>query len=516
MFASAGTELVLGFPANEFIGRNVLERIHPDDVEHVVVQMAGSSDGGVSPGITRFRVQHADGSWRPIEVLGSEVTDGAENLIGVYARDGQHQVFLEEVLTLLLSGASRAESLAPVCNVIQWHQVGSHLSIGYRDEIGFRHVTTGVPEELSGAELAGDDHVDPWSRCRNLLKTVEGTAADLDDRRRSLAEEYRVGPYWIEPVVWSGDLPPATVTIWTADTGDRSPTVHSYGMGAARYLVELIMRWTQQGVELERANRRLLAQEKLASLGTLTAGVAHEVRNPLNFIKNFAEAGRETVADLRSALDAAESDRSEIDELTEDLQTDLGLIGKHVTRIDSIVANMLGYSQGRVGPSEWTNIGELVATFVDLGYQGYRGSDHAEFSAELRIEGPDELLALVHPQEIGRVIINLVSNACDAINDVVQGGGLRAPQLFVRVDQVGNRVRIAVQDNGTGISPEDQKHVFEPFTTTKDPGKGTGLGLSLCYDIVVGLHGGELSLESDLDVGSTFTVEVPIEGVDGG
>jgi PAS domain S-box-containing protein len=505
-YASAAVERLLGRIPSELLGTSVLEFVHPDEVERAIVHMSATATTGMAPGIARFRVQHADGSWKVVELFGSGIGDGTEYFVGIYGRDGQNQIFLEDVLTLLLSSGSRTDALRLVLNAVQWHGVGSHVAINFWDGHQSVHISTGVPAELGGGEDAGS----PWDRCRSTRATVEGGPDQLDPSRRLQAQTLGIGSFWIEPVVWSAELPPATITIWTAVDKPFGPTIHSAGMDVARYLSQLILRWTRQTQELERATKQLVAQEKLASLGTLTAGVAHEIRNPLSFVKNFAEGGTERAAELKVALSGHAPDPGTALAVAAELEEALVMIAKHAQRIDTIVGNMLGYSREQAGPPLPTDIGALVATFVDLGYQGYRGSGHPEFRAHLTVDAPEDITAVVRPQEIGRVVVNLVSNACDAM-DALGGQGIdRSPDLVVEVRRTKGRVQISITDNGIGIPSERLDHIFEPFWTTKAPGEGTGLGLSLCNDIVVGLHGGELLVDSDPGRCTVFTIDLPL------
>ena len=505
-YASAAVERLLGRIPSELLGTNVIDFVHPDEVEQAIEHMGATATTGMAPGIARFRVQHGDGSWKVVEIFGSRIGDGTEEFVGIYGRDGQNQIFLEDVLTLMLSSGSRTDVLRLVLNAVQWHGVGSHVAINLWDGHQSVHISTGVPEELGG----GEDVDSPWERCRRTRGTIEGAADQLDPPRRLLAERLGIGSFWIEPVVWSDELPPATITIWTAVDNSFGPTIHSAGMGVARYLSQLILRWTQQTEDLERATKQLVAQEKLASLGTLTAGVAHEIRNPLSFVKNFAEGGAERAAELTAALSSDAPDPRTTLAAAVELEEALGMIGKHAQRIDTIVSNMLGYSRAQAGPPIRTDIGQLVATFVDLGYQGFRGSGHTEFRAHLTVDAPEDIVAIVRPQEIGRVVVNLVANACDAMDALAGRGIERNPELVVEVRQTVGRVQISVTDNGIGIPSDVLDHIFEPFWTTKAPGEGTGLGLSLCNDIVVGLHGGELLVESDPERATTFTIDIPL------
>jgi diguanylate cyclase (GGDEF)-like protein/PAS domain S-box-containing protein len=251
VFASKAVDYVFGHRADEILGTNILDWLHPDDVDRAAFTLGQGSEVGILPGITRFSVAHADGSWMPAEVLGSFVTDGEEKLIGVYARKGLHEVLTEEILQLLLTGAPRADALAPVTNSIQWEEGGSHLSISWCDRDGFNQVSTGLPDALGGGD--GEDRT-VWASARSDRVPRHGFSDDLDDRRRDLAAKVGVNSFWIEAVDWSDDYPPAIITVWTQG-GPREPVIHAYGMSVARNLVELILRWTEQVQNLERAAR---------------------------------------------------------------------------------------------------------------------------------------------------------------------------------------------------------------------------------------------------------------------
>jgi diguanylate cyclase (GGDEF)-like protein/PAS domain S-box-containing protein len=257
VFASEAARSVVGRQKTDLVGTNVVDYLHPDDVERAVYQLSVSEGPGLTPGITRFRVAHADGTWLPLEVHAAYVGAGEERLIGVYARNGLHQVFLEDVMALLLNGASRAEALTTVCDVVQWSDVGSQIAISWADEAGDHQVSTGLPATLGGGDLGAVKRVEdnPWLRSRSNVASEQGTADDLDEQRATFAAELGLRSFWIEPVVWSSadSRPPALVTIWTQP--DRSPQIHAYGMGVARSIVELILRWTEQTTQLDRAAR---------------------------------------------------------------------------------------------------------------------------------------------------------------------------------------------------------------------------------------------------------------------
>ncbi len=251
VYANEAVRNLLGYEPDEIVGRNVLELLQPDDVERAGLAL-GSVDGGdLTAGITRFTALHKDGTWRLIEVFAGPVSDGVEELVGIYARSGADHVFMEEILSMLVLGMPRAAVLAPVCNAIEWRAAGSHLAISWEDEEGFHQVDTGLPHGLGGGDGRGGT---PWADCRKArgADSVEGTAADLDADLSALAASSGVSEYWIRSVSWSDVYGNATVTVWTAGEKYR-PRLHAYGMSLAHDLVELILRWTHQVAEMSRA-----------------------------------------------------------------------------------------------------------------------------------------------------------------------------------------------------------------------------------------------------------------------
>jgi diguanylate cyclase (GGDEF)-like protein/PAS domain S-box-containing protein len=252
VFVNDAMGALLGMDAAECIGRNTVEWLHPDELERAAGLMELSGAENPPPGLGRFRVRHASGEWLPLEVAGGLVSDGGEHLLVVYGRNGAPRVALEDVLALLLRGLPLAEVLRRVCNLIEWDGYGTHVSIAWPEADGFQQVTTGLPDQIAGAD---GDAGTIWSRCRETMVGVLGRAEDLDPARQSVAADLGVSEVWVEPVSWDEDRPPATVTIWTVGHG-RSPLIHTYGMELAINMVELILRWTHQQRELEVAARR--------------------------------------------------------------------------------------------------------------------------------------------------------------------------------------------------------------------------------------------------------------------
>jgi diguanylate cyclase (GGDEF)-like protein/PAS domain S-box-containing protein len=237
----------LGYDPEWLTGQNVLEYLHPEDVERALTGLAWRDEGGAPlPGMTRFRVRHRDGSWVPVDAAAGSITEDEEGpLLGLFAQIVYNMVSLEEVMASLLASKPRQEALMPLCNTIRWNEHGSRLAIAWLERGEFLHVAHDLPEEL-----ANGGEGTPWGACREAGASVQGDLADLDPARRRVAGERNLEMFRIEPVSWSDDAPPATVTIWTAG-GSRTPDLHVYGMRVACDFAELILRWTEQKRQLE-------------------------------------------------------------------------------------------------------------------------------------------------------------------------------------------------------------------------------------------------------------------------
>ena len=265
--------------------------------------------------------------------------------------------------------------------------------------------------------------------------------------------------------------------------------------------------------ELRSAQDQIVMREKLAALGELTAGVAHEIKNPLNFVKNFSEVSQELLTELQEALPEgdeplSEDDRADLDELCEYLTGNLQRIHEHGERANRIVQDML--MMGR-GSSEWrpTAINSLVSEHANLAYHSARATD-PDFVLNIE-EDLDEQLGEVEavPQDLGRVVLNMVSNACHATNDRRVGGEAGySPALQIRTVDGGDRYQIRIRDNGLGIPDKVLEKIFNPFFTTKPTDQGTGLGLALSNDIVRE-HGGEIRVETAVGEFTEMIVDLP-------
>jgi signal transduction histidine kinase len=287
----------------------------------------------------------------------------------------------------------------------------------------------------------------------------------------------------------------------------------------ARLLNELRQRTEELSLSLDdlrTAQDRLVQTEKLASLGQLTAGIAHEIKNPLNFVNNFSALSTELIDELNDVLTSAALDdktREEIDELTHMLKGNLEKVVQHGKRADSIVKNMLLHSREGSGEHRPADINAIVEESLNLAYHGAR-AERSGFNITLKRElDPKAGMIDLYPQEITRVFLNLISNGFYAATKRKEMGeeGFE-PTLSATTKNLGNRVEIRIRDNGTGIPLEVKEKMFNPFFTTKPAGEGTGLGLSMSHDIVVKQHAGKIDVVTEPGVFTEFIITLPRTG----
>jgi signal transduction histidine kinase len=267
--------------------------------------------------------------------------------------------------------------------------------------------------------------------------------------------------------------------------------------------------------DLKAAQASLIQAEKMASLGQLTAGIAHEIKNPLNFVNNFADLSVELLGELKEttapAIAALDDDkRTEIDETIGMLTGNLEKIAEHGRRADGIVKSMLEHSRGSSSERRSVNLNGLIDEALNLAYHGGRAQD-ASFNITLEREFADAIAPIeLVPQDITRVCLNLFGNGFYATTKRQRKGDARfKPTLKVSTRDFGDAVELKVRDNGVGIAPEIKDKLFQPFFTTKPTGEGTGLGLSISYDIVTHEHGGSITVDSRVGEFTEFTVRLP-------
>jgi signal transduction histidine kinase/ligand-binding sensor domain-containing protein len=265
--------------------------------------------------------------------------------------------------------------------------------------------------------------------------------------------------------------------------------------------------------ELKSTQAQLIQSEKMANLGQLTAGIAHEIQNPLNFVNNFSEVSNELIVEMKEELAAGNMQLA--NEIADDIKQNLEKINHHGKRAADIVKGMLQHSRTSTGQKEPTDINKLADEYLRLAYHGLRAKDKS-FNADFKTDFDPNLSKInVIPQDIGRVLLNLINNAfyaCTEQSKLFQSSELwksYQPLVSVSTINLGDKIQISVKDNGPGIPLEIKNKIFQPFFTTKPTGQGTGLGLSLSYDIVKA-HGGELRVETKEGEGTEFIIELPL------
>jgi len=259
--------------------------------------------------------------------------------------------------------------------------------------------------------------------------------------------------------------------------------------------------------ELKATQTQLIQSEKMASLGELTAGIAHEIQNPLNFVNNFSEVSKELLEEMLEEIQ--NGDMEEVNAFAQDVIQNLEKINYHGKRADGIVKGMLQHSRSSSGTKELTDVNVLVDEYLRLAYHGLRAKDKS-FNAALETHLDDKIEKIeIVPQDFGRVVLNLITNAFYACNEKkkmeIEG---YEPKVTVETKKIKDHIEIQVQDNGNGIPKKVLDKIFQPFFTTKPTGQGTGLGLSLSYDIIKA-HGGNIKVNTKESEGTEFIISLP-------
>jgi signal transduction histidine kinase len=260
--------------------------------------------------------------------------------------------------------------------------------------------------------------------------------------------------------------------------------------------------------ELQATQKQLVQSEKMASLGELTAGIAHEIQNPLNFVNNFSDVSNELLEEMKTELEKGNT--KDVIAIVDDVKQNLEKILHHGRRADAIVKGMLQHSRTSSSQKELTDINGLADEYLRLAYHGLRAKDKS-FNAKFITDFDNNVGKInIIPQEIGRVILNLINNAFYAVSEKQKrSNGQFEPTVSVSTRKMADKVVIAVTDNGNGIPQKNLDKIFQPFFTTKPTGQGTGLGLSLAYDIITKGHNGEMKVETQEGEGSKFIVIIP-------
>jgi signal transduction histidine kinase len=270
--------------------------------------------------------------------------------------------------------------------------------------------------------------------------------------------------------------------------------------------------------QIEILQQQLKQQEKLASLGLLSAGIAHEIQNPLNFVINFSKMSDKLLKDLTEIVEDNEEnisadDREEVEDIVADLKENMAKIVEHGERAISIIQGILLVSRGKEGEFIPSDINHIVKEYVWLAYHALR-ANHKGFNITIHESYQDGLpQMMVIPQDISRAVLNLMNNACYAVWDRSQKEGEDyVPTIDIKTAlNAEGLLEIAIQDNGVGISDEVKEHLYENFFTTKPVGQGTGLGMGITRDIVENRHHGKLTFESEIGKGTCFTIIIPVK-----
>lgn len=270
--------------------------------------------------------------------------------------------------------------------------------------------------------------------------------------------------------------------------------------------------------QIEILQQQLKQQEKLASLGLLSAGIAHEIQNPLNFVINFSKMSDKLLKDLTEIVEDNEEnisadDREEVEDIVADLKENMAKIVEHGERAISIIQGILLVSRGKEGEFIPSDINHIVKEYVWLAYHALR-ANHKGFNITIHESYQDGLpQMMVIPQDISRAVLNLMNNACYAVWDRSQKEGEEyVPTIDIKTAlNAEGLLEISIQDNGVGISDEVKEHLYENFFTTKPVGQGTGLGMGITRDIVENRHHGKLTFESEIGKGTCFTIIIPVK-----
>ncbi len=393
-------------------------------------------------------------------------------------------------------------------NYLQFHFMQSH--IGKNDSAWYRYILEGVDKKWSPRTS------NPFSE--NYLNLGAG---NYTFRVSSL-----YNGKWQEPATFSFTITPPWWQSWwayclyvigaivavTLITRYRSRQLQRENFVLEQRVQQRTMELKKSLETLQLAQNQLVQSEKMASLGELTAGIAHEIQNPLNFVNNFSEVNTELIDELKKGpiqkLDGR--DKEEAEELLQDMLQNMNKITHHGKRADGIVKGMLQHSRTSAGLKEPTDINALADEYLRLSYHGLRAKDKS-FNTHIETHFDESVGKIeVIPQDLGRVLLNLFNNAFYAVTErKKQAGDQYKPTVTVSTKKSGNRTEISIQDNGIGIPQKVMDKIFQPFFTTKPSGQGTGLGLSLSYDIITKGHAGELKVETREGEGARFIIILP-------
>jgi signal transduction histidine kinase/ligand-binding sensor domain-containing protein len=479
-------------------------------------------------GFIKYRTRQLEQKSRALEKVVQQRTDEIrqqaeelETLDGIVKVINQ-EVALESVLNSLLQEGLRLFPQAEKASVLLFdHQAECFkfaAAVGY-DWSLLKNIAF-TPEQMANRYTIGSEEMGTGVYIiRELKKLYDEEILNLYSQPKSVLSM---------TAVWEGKLEAYLIfdNLSDAEAFDHSDArklnrFRSHAISAiakAKMLQEL----QDKNAEIIRTQEQLIMQEKLASLGGLTAGIAHEIKNPLNFVNNFAELSVELAKELRTEIEK-QKDRMEaptvemIDDILRDLEQNTQKINEHGKRADGIVRSMLMYSRGQTETREATDLNAMLEEDLNLAYHGMRAQD-VSFNIKIEKDFDASVGAVeVLPQELSRVFLNIINNACYAANQKKKTlGDSFSPTLSVRSKNLGDKVEIRIRDNGSGIPEAIRNKIFNPFFTTKPTGQGTGLGLSISYEIVVQKHNGEIKVETEDGQFTEFIIVLPKSAEGGG
>ena len=511
IFFSPNVRQVLGFTEEELsTPSDWIARIHPNDLAAYQAAFAAHFRGETKTLFCEMRYFHPDGSIHWARSHGTGIRNADGRVVRVVGSTGD--ISAEKALERERDEARTRLSVAleSMSQGFALFDVEDRLVMcnsQYR-----RFFTQAADPEVSAMIVPGMRFED-YVRKAYEKGMYPDAGSDIDAYLRNRLERRRAASPGFELKLRDGTWlyvseqrtnDNGLVAVYTDITGVKN---RESELRAARLAAETAL------ADLRAAQDRLVQTEKLASLGQVTAGIAHEIKNPLNFVNNFSALSAELVGEMTEALSGIDLDknkREELDEIAQMLKDNLEKVVQHGKRADSIVKNMLQHSREGSGEHRPSDINVIVDESLNLAYHGAR-AEKVGFSIALqRHLDPSVGMADVYPQEITRVLLNLISNGFYATTKrKAEAGDGFEPTLVAATKNLGDKVEIRIRDNGTGIPEGVKDKIFNPFFTTKPTGEGTGLGLSMSHDIIVKQHGGSIDVETEPGLFTEFKIVLP-------
>lgn len=508
-----------GYTREEALGQNIAELIVPtvyrDEHRKGLERFVRTGEGRILGDRIRTRALRADGTEFPIELCILSVGNKEQPIFSSFIRDMTAEENAEEGLRqsqrTLMTLLSNLPGMAYRCRDGAYGNL-EFISEGCTALTGYE-----APELVEDSENRYNEliHIEDRERVRSeiqaaleaqetfqvmyRIRTKEGDEKWVHDRGRGIFSVFSE----------SGEI--ISLEGFVTDITERKRAEELL----SDYSQTLEAEVQERTDELKATHDQLMMQEKMASLGALTAGIAHEIKNPLNFVNNFArmsvELAQELREDLQNQSDNIEDKSFElIMELVKDLEENAARIQDHGMRADGIMKSMLMHSRSSKKEFRLTDINELLEEEITLAFHGLKAQDTTFNIAITKDLDPDHTPLSVISQDIGRVFLNVINNACFAAHQRKQEeNGTFTPELRVQTRHDDNGITVRIRDNGRGMPEEVVTNVFDPFFTTKPAGEGTGLGLSIAYDIIVQDHGGSIDIDTKPGEFTEFIIRIP-------